>query len=245
MLFQNILHVFTDRPDLCVRSYVREFQREEKQQRFLEESRAHFRAHWGVDTSKLDSEKRAPEWVIEYGHAVSRIGDYRFYAMDYEAAEMSKHRKAPVLVAEYGRHTAEEERIMLEQRRREPLGSKLFPETCVPQDRELLTLTWGADGKCVCQIKLEQEGGAPKPPKIEGVGALMDRLGGMFPRPDFWDGLLERPFPDIAEELGRALGIFVCGPGLDAYVAQNCELRREMALGTFYRARGENQEGSS
>lgn len=237
MLFQHILHVFTDRPDLCVRSYVREFQREEKQQRFLEESRA----YWGIDASRFESEKRTPEWVIEYGHAASRISDYRFYAMDFEAAETSKHRKAPVLVAEYGRCTPEDERAIMEQRRREFPSLEQSYEGYIPQDRELLTLTWGADGKCICQIELEKESGALKEPKIVGADTLMDRPGGMFPRPDFWDGLLDRPFPDIAEELSRALDIFACGPGLDAYLARNCELRREMRQGKFYRFRGEQR----
>lgn len=213
MLFQNILHVFTERPDLCVRSYVREFQREEKQEAFLKEGWAAL----GMDAAAYEQAhgKRSPEWVIEYDRAVSRINNCRWYAMDYEAEEMSKHRKAPVLVAEYGLRT--------------------------PEDDELLTLTWGADGKCICQIELEKESGALKPPKIVGVDALMDRLGGMFSRLDFWDGLLNRPFPTIAEELSRELGIFVCGPGLDAFAARNCELRREMRLGKFYRFRGENK----
>lgn len=238
MLFQNILHVFTDRPELCVRSYTREFQREEKQQAFLKEGWA----AWGMDSASFEQahgQQRPPEWVIEYSHAVSRIGDYRWYAMDYEAAEMSKRRKAPVLVAEYGWNTAGDERVLMERRRREFPGLEQFPEMYTPQDRELLTLTWGADGKCICQIELEKEGGALKEPKIVGVDTLMDRLGGMLPRPDFWDGLPERPFPNIAEELSRALGIFVCGPGLDRFVEQRCELRREMRLGKFYRFRGE------
>lgn len=240
MLFQNILHVFTERPDLCVRSYVREFQREEKQEAFLKEGWAAL----GMDSAAYEQAhgKRSPEWVIEYNRAVSRISDCRWYAMDYEAAEMSKHRKAPVLVAEYGWHTAGDEKLLMEQHRREFPGIEEPDQAWIPQDLELLTLTWGADGKCICQIELEKESGTLKPPKIVGVDALMDRLGGMFSRPDFWDGLLDRPFPAIAEALSRELGIFVCGPGLDTFAAQNCELRREMRLGRFYRFRGENKE---
>lgn len=236
MLFQNILHVFTDRPDLCVRSYVREFQREEKQRASLIE----VWAAAGMDSAAFDQThgKQSLEWVIEYSHAVSRVNDYSLYAMDYEAAAMSKHRKASVLVAEYGRYTAREERVLLEQRRREHPGLEQFPETYTPQGRELLTLTWGADGKCICQIELEKENGVCKPPKIAEIDALMDRLGGMFSRPDFWDGMLGKPFPNIAEELGRELGIFVCGPGLARFVERNCELRREMRSGSFYRFRG-------
>lgn len=243
MLFQNILHVFTDRPDLCVRSYAREFRQAEKERGPVNTQGW---APLGMDAALLARTQghRSPEWVVEYGRAVSRISDYRWYAMDYEAAEMSKHRKAPVLVAEYGWNTAEDERVFMEQRRREFPGLEQFPETYTPQARELLTLTWGADGKCICQIELEREGGALKEPKIVGVDALMGRLGGMFSRPSFWDGLPDRPLPAIAEELGQELGIFVCGPGLEAFVTGNCELRREMRLGKFYRFRGENQEGS-
>lgn len=245
MLFQNILHVFTDRPDLCVRSYVREFQQEEKRRKPVNTEGW---AALGMDAAlyaRMRAQgRRSPEWVIEYGHAVSRINDYRWYAMDYEAAEMSKHRKAPVLVAEYGRHTAEDEQILMEHRRREFPGIEKPDQGWIPQDRELLTLTWGADGKCICQIELEKKGGALKEPKIVGTSALMNRLGGMFSRPDFWDGLPDRPFPAIAEALGRELGIFVCGPELEAYAAQNCELHRKMRLGKFYRFRGEKQEGS-
>ncbi len=77
-----------------------------------------------------------------------------------------------------------------------------------------------------------------------GLDALMDRLDGILPQRDFWDRLSQRPFPAIAEELGRQLGIFVCGPGLDAYVARNCALRREMRLGKLYHFCEGNKEGS-
>ena len=140
MLFQNILHVFTDRPYLCARSYVREFQQEEKQRASLIE----VWAAMGMDSAEFDQahgQQPPPEWALEYGHVVSRIGGYRWYAMDYEAAAMSKHRKAPVLVAEHGRHTAEDERVMMEQRRREFPGLKEFPEPYTPQDQGWMP-TW-------------------------------------------------------------------------------------------------------
>lgn len=202
--FQSGLHLFTERPELFVRSVQNEFTTKERQHNFLEENcEGYFCRH----------EEETPSIIVQYPKAVSRFDDYGFLAPEYEVAVYSKRRKAPALVVWYSCQK--------------------------PEINEHLYLSWGVSGECISQIQIEAPLGKISQIDAKGIDKLDAQLAQLFPDKCFWAQLLLKScLQEIINELGKELGIFICGKGFEKFLEHQCALKKRMMFGSVYKANG-------
>lgn len=209
-------HIFTGRPDLCMRSAIRGFSNKEKRYREFHsegETPAHDPDEACFFLPHYRGEKAMPI-VIQYPHAFSEFEEQDDFAADYLAATLSRQKKSPVLLAGYTYH----------------------PEA--PWEYEYLWLTFGADGKYVGKIGTRIDHGRLEVLEVTDLNKLKTGLSSLFPDPNFWDDLMSDPRPQVMiEKLNRALGIFVCGQGLYQFLESHCVLKRQMMFGSVYQAK--------
>lgn len=177
----------------------------------LEDEWSFYQAH-AMSEEWLDEEKSYGNSIITYPHAASYFGKIlcvRSYKAEYE----SKHRKAPVLITgvrmEDGHH------------KKGPHGVGFW---------------WGFQGKCICEI----ESAVWEEERFEasGLEALHQQLGHLFASDRFWQVDLSKMRPlEIMELLSQELGIFVGGPELTDFLANDCIQKKEMMFGSIYQAK--------
>ncbi len=220
-LVQSAMHMFTDRIDLYHRSVMQEFRnleceaaKEKELPDIMEEiyyrPPSYYRPYDPVRGQKVDC-------IIEYPRAVSRFWGIRGYP-DYLVAYASREGKCPALDVRY---------------QIQNIGQAQSKQT------QIIGLTWGVDGVRICKIEIRRDKGKIAQRNVFGLDEFQSRLGYLIPQPNFWEELLEDPYPTvIAEKVSEALGIFVCGREFDKFLKKKCVLTHSFAQASIYKAKG-------